>query len=72
MILLRQPWSQLKKKIGDASDKNNYRSIALFTVASKLFEICILAVLGMCLIIHDKQSKHSSDMCVSKLKSVIK
>ena len=27
------------------SDKNNYRPIALFTVASKLFEICILEIL---------------------------
>ena len=32
----------VKSKTGDASDKNDYRPIALVTAASKLFEICIL------------------------------
>ena len=34
-----------KNKLGDTSDKNNYRPIALVTAASKLFEVCILDVL---------------------------
>ena len=33
-------------KLGDISDKNNYRPIALVTASSKLFEVCILDVLG--------------------------
>ena len=33
-----------KGKIGESSDKNNYRPIALVTAASKLFEICILEI----------------------------
>ena len=28
----------IKNKVGDLSDKNNYRHIALATIASKLFE----------------------------------
>ena len=66
----------VKNKTGDTSDKNNYRRIAIVTAASKLFEICILKVLGIYLITHDHQfglkSKHSTDMCIFTVKSVIK
>ena len=66
----------VKNKTGDTSDKNNYRPIAIVTAASKLFEICILKVLDAYLITHDHQfgfkSKHSTDMCIFTVKSVIK
>ena len=35
----------IKNKTGDASDKNNYRLIALVTVCSKIFELCILSII---------------------------
>ena len=53
-----------------------YRPIAIVTAASKLFETCILKVLDTYLITHDHQfgfkSKHSIDMCIFTVKSVIK
>ena len=67
---------QKQNKTGDTSDKNNYRPIAIVTAASKLFEICILKVLDAYLITHDHQfgfkSKHSTDMCIFTVESVIK
>ena len=66
----------IKNKTGDTSDKNNYRPIALVTAASKNFEICILEVLELYLITHDHQfgfkSKHSTDMCIFTVKSIVK
>ena len=66
----------VKNKTRDTSDKNNYRPIAIVTAASKLFEICILEILDTYLITHDHQlgfkSKHSTDMCIFTVKSVIK
>ena len=66
----------IKNNTGDTSDKNNYRSIALVTAASKLFEICILEVLETCLLTHDHQfgfkSKHFNDMCIFTVKSLVK
>ena len=66
----------IKNKTGDTSDKNNYRPIALVTVASKLFEICILEILETYLITHDHQfgfkAKHSTDMCIFTVKTLVK
>ena len=45
----------IKNKTGDTSDKNNYRPIALVSVTSKLFEICILKILETYLITHNHQ-----------------
>ena len=45
----------VKNKTRDTSDKNNYRPIAIVTVASKLFEICILEILDTHLITQDHQ-----------------
>ena len=42
-----------KNMTGDTSDKNNCGPIALVAVASKLFEICNLAILESYLITHD-------------------
>ena len=62
----------IKNKTGDTSDKNNYRPIALVTVASKLFEICILDVLETYFVTHGdhlrSKSKHYTDMCFLVLK----
>ena len=66
----------IKNKTGDTSDKNNYRPIALATATSKRFEICLLEILQMYLITHDHQfgfkTKHSADMCIFTVKSIIK
>ena len=66
----------IKNKTGDTSDKNNYRPIALVTAASKLFEICILEILETYLITHDHQfgfkAKHSTDMCIFTVKTLVK
>ena len=66
----------VKNKTGDTSVKNYYRPIAIVTAASKLFEICILEILNTYLITHDHQfgfkSKHSTDMCIFIVRSVIK
>ena len=66
----------IKNKTGDTSDKNNYRPIALVTAASKLFEICILEILETYLLTHDYQfafkAKHSIDMCIFTVKTLIK
>ena len=66
----------IKNKTGDTSDKNNYRPIALVTAASKLFEICILEILETYLLTHDYQfgfkAKHSTDMCIFTVKTLIK
>ena len=65
----------ITNKTGNTSDKNNYRPIALVTAVSKLFEICILEVLETYLL-HDHQfgfkSKHSTDMCIFTVKSLVK
>ena len=66
----------IKNKTGDTSDKNNYRPIALVTATSKLFESCLLEILQMYLITHDHQfgfkTKHSADICIFTVKSIIK
>ena len=67
----------IKNKTGDTSDKNNYIPIALVvTATSKLFEICLLEILQMYLTTHDHQfgfkTKHSADMCIFTVKSIIK
>ena len=66
----------IKNKTGDTSDKHNYRPIALLTATFKLFEICLLKILQMYFITHDHQfgfkTKHSADMCIFTVKSIIK
>ena len=68
--------SIIKNKTGDTSDKNNYRPIALVTAAFKLLEICILEILESYLLTHDYQfgfkAKHSTDMCIFTVKTLIK
>ncbi len=65
----------IKDKSGNISDINNYRPIALTTVASKILEKLLLVRLKDHLYTTDNQfsfkTKHSTDMCVFTLKSVI-
>ena len=64
------------KKTGDTCDENNYRPIALVSAASKIVEICILGILETYLQTYDHQfgfkSRHSTDLCTSTVKSLIK
>ena len=61
-----------KNKSGDLSDNNNYRPIALATVASKLFESLILSRVTPFLITCDNQfgfkKHHSIEMLIFLLK----
>ena len=65
----------LQDKIGDITDKNNYRPIALTTVISKLIERSILQWCAHCLSTSGNQfsvtHKHTTDMAVFSLKETI-
>ena len=65
----------IKNKSGDTSNVNNYRPIALVTVASKIFEIILLEMLTPYLNTTDNQfgfkKGHSTDHCIFALKNVI-
>ena len=58
---------------GDTSDKNNYRSIAVVTAFSKIFELCIMNVIESHQVIQENQfgfkKKHSTDLCIFTVKS---
>ena len=62
----------IKNKTGDTSDKNNYRPIALVTACSKIFELCILAIIENYICTHDHQfgfkKQHATDMCIYTVK----
>ena len=62
----------VKNKSSDLSDNNNYRPIALTTVASKLFESLILSRATPFLITCDNQFRfkkhHSTEMLIFLLK----
>ena len=65
----------IKNKAGDSSDVNNYRPIALVTIASKLFEIIVLDVIEPFIATCDNQfgfkKKHTTEHCIYALKNVI-
>ena len=65
----------IKNKSGDTSNVNNYRPIALVTVASKILEIILLEMLTPYLNTTDNQfgfrKGHSTDHCIFALKNVI-
>ena len=65
----------LKDKMGDISDVNNYRPIAIATATSKLIENIILHNYGDCLATSDNQfsykKEHSTDMAVFCLKETV-
>ena len=65
----------LKDKVGDITNKNNYRPIALATVVSKIIERIILQRYEHCLITSANQfsfkKRHSTDMAVFSLKETI-
>ena len=64
----------IKDKKGSITDANNYRPIALTTIASKIFEKALLLRARQYLFTTDNQfsfkSKYSTDMCVFVLKSI--
>ena len=66
----------LNNRQGDTSDKNNYRPIAIVTAISKMFELCLMKLMASYLVTRDNQfgfkKKHSTDMCIFSVKSVIK
>ena len=65
----------VKNKTGDTSDVNNYRPIALVTIASKIFENIMLEILQPYLYTCDNQfgfkKGHSPDHCIFIAKNVI-
>ena len=56
-----------KNKYGDTSAKSNYRPIAIVTVKSKIFELCLSRIKYVYLFTSDNQfcfkQKHSTDLC---------
>ena len=58
----------VKNKSGDLTDKNNYRPIALSSIASKVFEHIIILRLEEYLWTNNNQfgfkSGHSTDLCI--------
>ena len=64
-----------KNKNGDSSDVNNYRPIALVTIASKIFEVVLLNFLEPYLLTRDNQfgfkKGHSTEHCLYVLKNAI-
>ena len=65
----------VKNKSGNLADKNNYRPIALSSIASKVFEHLILCRLEEYLWTNDNQFRfkpsHSTDLCVYALTEFI-
>ena len=65
-------YSYFEKQNGDTSDKNNYRSIAIYTAMLKLFELCLSKILDEYLCTSEKQfglkKKHATDLCIYKVK----
>ena len=65
----------VKNKCGNWADKNNYRPIALSSIASKVFEHVILGRLEEYLWTNDNQfgfkPSHSTDLCVYALTEFI-
>ena len=65
----------IKNKTGDTSDKGNYRPVAIVSACSKIFECVLLGLIEVYLCTSDNQfgfkSKHSTDLCIYTLKSII-
>ena len=65
----------IKNKTGDTSDKGNYRPVAIVSACSKIFECVLLGLIEVYLCTSDNQfgfkSKHSTDLCIYTLNSII-
>ena len=65
----------IKNKTGDLSDNNNYRPIALATIASKLFESLILSrvstFLTTCVNQFGFKKHHSTEMLIFFIKTTL-
>ena len=74
MITIRAPI--IKNKAGDLSDNNNYRPIALATIASKLFESLILSrvstFLSTCVNLFGFKKHHSTEMPIFLLQELFR
>ena len=66
----------LKNKNGDTIAKNNHRPIAIVTAMSKIFELCLSRIMDAYLFTSDNQfdfkRKHSTDLCIYTVKSIIR
>ena len=66
----------IKNKVGDLSDNNNYRPIALATILSKLFESLILSrvstFLSTCVNQFGFKKHHSTEMLIFLLKELFR
>ena len=64
----------LKNKNGDTSAKNNYTDP--LTAMSKIFELCLSRIMDAYLFTSDNQfgfkRKHSTDLCIYTVKSIIR
>ena len=65
----------IKNKAGDTSHKGNYRPVPFVSACSKRFECVLLGLIEAYLCTSDNQfgfkSKHSTDLCIYTLKSII-
>ena len=65
----------VKNRSGNLSDSSNYRTIALATLVSKMFECVLLFSCAEYLYTSDNQfsfkSSHSTDLCIYTLKEFI-
>ena len=66
----------IKNKAGDLSDNNNYRPIALATIANKLFESLILSrvstFISTCVNQFGFKKHHSTEMLIFLLKELFR
>ena len=64
-----------KNKNSDTSAKNNYRPIAIVTALSKIFGLYLATIMDAHLVTSDNQfgfkQKHSTDLCIYTVKSII-
>ena len=64
-----------KNKNSDTSAKNNYRPIAIVTALSNIFRLCLAPIMDAHLVTNDNQfgfkQKHSTDLCIYTVKSII-
>ena len=64
----------LKNKNGDTGAKHNYRPVAIVTAMPKIFK-CLATIMDAHLVTNDNQfgskQKHSTDLCIYTVKSII-
>ncbi len=67
--------SVIKGKTGKMNSKDNYRSIALASIMSKVLERILLDRLELYILTNDNQfgfkRKHGTDMCIYAFKEIV-